>query len=73
MNDNELVLHVVAAVDAAQIANAAPTQAHLSLLRAIAATRDEARRHELARQAESHLMALTEVGLGVLRVALALA
>lgn len=73
MTDDELVLHVVAAVDDAQVANAAPTQAHLSLLRAISATRDEARRHELARQARSHLQQLTEVGLGVLRVVLALA
>lgn len=73
MNDDELVVHVVAAVDEAQVANAAPAQSHLSLLRAIAATRDEARRHEMARQVQSHLQQLTDVGLGVLKIALALA
>lgn len=71
MSDDELVLHVVAAIDDAQMGKQ-PTQAHLSLLRAIAATRDEARRHELERRTRSHLQQVTEVGLGVLRVALAL-
>lgn len=72
MNDDELVLHAVAAADQAQTGTQ-PTQAHLSLLRAIAATRDETRRHELERDARSHLGTLTDVGIAVLKAALALA
>lgn len=71
MNDTELVLAAVAAADKAQ-GGTPPSESHLSLLRAIAATRDEARRHELEREARSHMGQLTEIGLGVLRVALAL-
>ena len=72
MNDDELVLHIVNAVDEANTGSA-PSRSHLSLLRAIAATRDEKQRHELERQARSHMMALTDAGLGVLKLVLALA
>ena len=66
LSDQELVERAAAVAIAK-----APSVAELSLLRAIAATREEARRHELARQARERAGQLTELGIELLRVVFA--
>lgn len=60
--DEDLVQRAVAA------AQGGATFSELSLLRAIAATREEARRHELARQARERAGELAEIGIALLRL-----
>lgn len=69
MTDDALV---AAAADVAKAASEGHPQspAVVSLLQALAATRDEARRHELARRAAERAGELTAVGLQLLRVAI---
>lgn len=69
MHDEQLV---AAASDvAAKVAEGGTVPASVtSLLRAIASTRAEAERHELAHQAEARAGQLTDVALQVLRVAI---
>ena len=69
MRDSQLV---EAAGDvAAKVAKGGTVPASVtSLLRAIASTKTEAERHELARQAEARAGQLTDVAIQVLRVAI---
>ncbi len=72
MTDDRLI---DAAVDVARRAsNGQPVpESVTSMIRAIASTREEARRHELELRAQVRAGDLTAIGLQVLRVALALA
>lgn len=63
ITDEELLEQVVAAAR-----QPAASPGVVSSLRAIASTRDEARRHELERQARERAGQLTAVGLELLRV-----
>lgn len=69
MTDDELIER---AAGAAQLADVRPlvSPATISLLRAIASTRSEAERHELARRAEVCAGEIGAVALQVLRVAI---
>ena len=70
LTNEQLVVQAVEMARAADRGEPASPAAQ-SLLRAIAETRTEGERHELARQATERLADLTAVGLGVLRFALA--
>lgn len=62
ITDEDLVERAVTAVQGGL------TGAEMSLLHAIAVTRDEARRHELARQARERAGQLTDIGIELLRI-----
>lgn len=68
-DDAALVAEAVAMAER-QAAGVSPSLSEVSLLRAIASTRDEARRHELARRAESITKGLTELGVHLIRFAI---
>ncbi|MGB3967621.1 MAG: hypothetical protein WBO45_12900 [Planctomycetota bacterium] len=69
MDDAALVAEVVAMAER-QAAGTPPTMAEVSLLRAIASTRDEAKRHELAQRASDLLPTLSALGAHLVRVAI---
>lgn len=65
LTDDELLERLVTAAQARR-----PSVAEVSLLRAIASTREEARRRELEREARERIGQITAVGLQVLRTVL---
>jgi len=67
-SDDDLVEMAVEAAKAFD--KGAPSPAALSLLKAIASTRSEDERRELARRSAALVPGLTEVGLEILRVAI---
>lgn len=68
LSDEQLVETVATFVRASDAGTSSP--AAVSLLRAIASTRDEAQRHELARQAAERAGAISNAALQILRVAI---
>jgi len=67
---DEVLVQVVADTARAAQRGVPVPESIVSMLKAIASTRDEQRRHELARQAEARAGQLGEVALQVLRVAI---
>lgn len=69
-DEDDLLVRAAADIAADHDVGRPVPQSVLAMLRAIAATRDEARRHDLARQAEARAGAIAEAARMLLRTAI---